>query len=331
MTRAEHKLILFSAVNGRGGQLSALAGQAQCPPPPRQMGSARSMAEWVLTPVLCRSDSAPLWADLDAPRPAPPADEGYPWDVRLLSGADYERPQGPGAADTQAGGGIQLPDGLAERLGWRYPHTASAAIPSKLTATQLKGREKDAEAAENGVELRTAPAAPQTTLRRPVFEGQRPLSPAQRGTALHMVMQYLNFDRADSPDGIAGEIARLTAGRYITPQQGEAVDPADISGFFQSDLGLRLRRSTRVEREFKFSLLAPAADYYPGAGPGEEVLLQGVVDFKTDRVGESAVDARAEEYRPQLDAYTRALAQAAGVQVKRRCLWFFSVGRAVEL
>ena len=119
----------------------------------------------------------------------------------------------------------------------------------------------------------------------------------------------------------------------------------DILAFFCSDLGTRLRNSPRVEREFKFSLLAPAADYYPEAEQGEEVLLQGVVDcwfteedgavtvvdFKTDRVNESTVSARAEGYRPQLDAYTRALSQAAGVAVKRRCLWFFSVGHAVEL
>ena len=53
MTRAEHKLILFAAVNGRGGALASLAGQAQCPPSPRQMACAHAMAEWVLTPVLC--------------------------------------------------------------------------------------------------------------------------------------------------------------------------------------------------------------------------------------------------------------------------------------
>ena len=343
MTRAEHKLILFSAVNGRGGQLSALAGQAQCPPPPRQMAEARSMADWVLTPVLCRRDSAPLWTDLDVPRPQPPEDEGYPWDICLLSGADFERAQGLGGGSAQAEGGARLPDGLVERLSWRYPHRASAAIASKLTATQLKGREKDAEAAEDGVELR--PAAPQTTLRRPVFEGQRPLGPAQRGTALHMVMQYLNYDRTGSLAEIEDEVARLVSGQYITPQQGEAVDPADILTFFQSDLGARLRRSPRVEREFKFSLLAPAADYYPEAEPGEEVLLQGVVDcwfveedgtvtvvdFKTDRVSEANVERRAGDYRPQLDAYTRALSQAAGVAVGRRCLWFFSVGHEVEL
>jgi len=300
------------------------------------------MADWVLAPALCRSDSTPLWAGLDAPRPAPPADEGYPWDIRLLSGADYEKPQGLGGGEAaRTGDAVQPPEGLAERLSWRYPHMASAAIPSKLTATQLKGREKDAEAAENGVELR--PSAPQTTLRRPVFEGQRPLTPAQRGTALHMVMQYLDYGRTGSLEEIAGEIARLVAGQYITPQQGEAVDPADILAFFRSDLGIRLSRSPRVEREFKFSLLAPAEDYYPEAGPGEEVLLQGVVDcwfmeedgsatvvdFKTDRVTEESLERRAQDYRPQLDAYTQALSQAAGVTVKRRCLWFFSVGREV--
>ena len=343
MTRAEHKLILFSAVNGRSGSLASLAGQAKYPPPPRQMAEAQRMADWVLAAALCRSDSAALWSDLNVPRPEPLADEGLPWDVRLLSGADCQRPQSFGAAEAQQPDDSSLPDDLVERLSWRYPYMACAAIPSKLTATQLKGREKDSEAAENAVELR--PAAIQSTLQPPVFEGQRPLTPAQRGTALHMVMQYLDFGRTGSLAEIDDEISRLVLGQYITPQQGAAVDPADILGFFQSDLGRRLQSSPRVEREFKFSLLVPAADYYKEAEPGEEVLLQGVVDcwfteadgsvtvvdFKTDRVTEATVEGRAEDYRPQLDAYTRALSQAAGVRVKRRCLWFFSVGRAVEL
>ena len=342
MTRAEHKLILFTTVNGRGGALSSLAGQAQCPPPPRQMADARSASEWVLTPVLCRRDSAPLWENLDGPRPAPPAEEGPPWDIRLLSGADFEAPPA-WRAEGQAPASAALPDGLVQRLSWRYPHMASAAIASKLTATQLKGRLKDEEAAEDGVELR--PTVGRAALRRPVFAGVRPLTPAQKGTALHMVMQYLDYNRTNSFSEIADEVTRLVEGQYITPQQGDAVNPADILAFFRSELGTRLRRSPRVEREFKFSLLVPAADYYPEAAAGEEVLLQGVVDcwfteedgtvtvvdFKTDRVGEDAVAGRAEDYRPQLDAYTRALAQAAGAVVRRRCLWFFSVGHEIEL
>ena len=342
MTRAEHKLILFAAVNGRGGALSSLAGQAQCPPPPRQMASARSMAEWVLAPALCRRDSGSLWAGLDGPRPAPPGEEGLGWDIRLLPAGDYVRPQGQRSGQGPAPTPAALPLGWARGLGWRYPHMASAGIASKLTATQLKGREKDAEVSEGAVELR--PARPQTTLRRPVFQGERPLTAAQRGTALHMVMQYLDYGRTGSLEEIAGEVERLVEGRYITPQQGSAVDPADILAFFRSDLGRRLTASRRVEREFKFSLLAPASDYCPQAEAGEEVLLQGVVDcwfeeadgaavvdFKTDRVAPEAVERRALDYRPQLDAYSRALSQAAGVAVKHRYLWFFSVGRAVEV
>ena len=63
-----------------------------------------------------------------------------------------------------------------------------------------------------------------------------------------------------------------------------------------------------VRREFKFSVLVPAAQYYPVAAdaPEEKVLLQGVIDclidtpegyvildFKTDRVSRSRALPRA--------------------------------------
>ena len=102
--------------------------------------------------------------------------------------------------------------------------------------------------------------------------------------------------------------------------------------------------STSLHREYKFSILVPAADYYAQAGAGEKVLLQGVVDcwfetlegitvvdFKTDRVTEQTVLARAEEYRPQLMAYSRALEEVTGRRIVRRVLWFFRLDRAVEV
>ena len=140
------------------------------------------------------------------------------------------------------------------------------------------------------------------------------------------------------------ELARLVAGQYITPQQGEAADAADILAFFSSDLGRRLKASPQVEREYKFSMLVPARDYYAEGGE-DEVLLQGVVDcwfresdgtvtvidFKSDRVDETTVAARGEEYRPQLDVYTRAMRALDAECTVRRVLWFFSIGKAVEM
>jgi len=342
MTRAEHKLVLFAAVNGPQSSLKNLATQAACPVPARVVASARSMAEWVLLPALCRGDSGALWENLDTERPTFAAFPGMDWDIKLLPGTDYEQAARPGRRTEERGETETLPEDLAVRLNWSYPHGAAADIPSKLTATQLKGREKDKEAAEDGVELR--PAAPDVTLRRPVFEGERPLSAAQKGTALHVTMQYLDYGKTDSREQVQEEIARLVAGRYITPQQGAAVNPEDILTFFRSELGLRLKVSEQVEREFKFSLLVPARDYYPDGGE-DEVLLQGVVDcwfreadgsitvidFKTDRVRETTVQARAEEYRPQLDVYTRALTAVEGECTVNRVLWFFALGTGVKM
>ena len=343
MTRAEHKLVMFMGVNGRTLKLERLAAQAQCPPPPRQVAGASCMAEWILTPALCREDSGPLWEELGLQRPCSAPQQGYGWDVRLLTPTQEDGARvGQTPEEGQAEVGVELPEGWQEALAWSYPHQVSAQMPSKLTATQLKGRDKDAEAAQDGVEV--APAKPSVTLRRPVFQGQRPLTPAQQGTALHMVMQYLDFARTNTLEEIQEEIARLVARRFITPQQGEAVDGERVLAFFQSPLGQRLVASRQMEREFKFSMLVPAADYYPDAEAGEEVLLQGVVDcwfeeadgtvtvvdFKTDRVTEHTVEARAREYRPQLEAYSRALSQALGLPVGRCVLWFFALGRDVS-
>ena len=113
---------------------------------------------------------------------------------------------------------------------------------------------------------------------------------------------------------------------------------------FASPLGEKLRNAPQVEREFKFSMLVPAADYFPEGEPGEELLLQGVVDcwfreadgsitvvdFKTDRVTERTVEERAAGYRPQLEAYTRALSEVMGAPVTRRVLWFFAVNREIS-
>ncbi len=345
MTRAEHKLFLFAAVNGRGDKLADLAPQAQCPPPPQILAQARSMAPWVLLPALCRRESGALWADLTCERPAPPADPGPDWEIRLLSGQDHAAPVPRRAAlpVQGAGDGTDLdPAELAARFSWRYPHEKSVDMPSKLTATQLKGREKDDEAAEAGVELR--PQRGGRSLRRPVFGEDRPLTAAEKGTALHMAMQYLDYAKTDTEADIREEVARLVAGQFITPAQGDAVDVDAIRAFFASPLGRRLRAAPQVEREFKFSMLAPAADYYPGGEEGEEMLLQGVVDcwfregdgtvtvvdFKTDVVTDKTVQARAESYRPQLEAYSKALGEVAGVPVARRSLWFFALGREIS-
>ena len=70
-------------------------------------------------------------------------------------------------------------------------------------------------------------------------------------------MQYIDFERTERVEQVRAEIARLVERAFLTPQQGEAVDPAKIAAFFASPLGRELMASTSLRREFKFSILVP--------------------------------------------------------------------------
>ena len=341
MTRAKEKLILSVALTGGGKDLEKLAGDAGNPVDPQVLLACQSVGQWVLLHALCRPEAGALRRAAGQDVAVLDTSFGPAWDIRFVDGTPlaqmpprrWTAPQrGP---DEKEGG-----EDLTDLLRWTYPHGAEVAIPSKLTATQLKGRALDEEAAEEA----PRPARP-LSFGRPRFAAEEMgLTAAQQGTALHQVLQYIDFERSETVEGVRAEIARLVEQQYITPQQGEAVDPAPIAAFFRSDLGQELLSSVSLRREFKFSILEPASRYYPQAGEGEQVLFQGVVDcyyetlegitvvdFKTDRVTKRTVAERAEHYRPQLEAYSRALAEITGKQVIRRVLWFFALNQSVDL
>lgn len=336
VTRAKDKLVMTCTLPGGMADLKKLEEESACPVEPQALSTCLSVGQWVLLAALARPEGEAFRTT--PPRRAPNIPLGPEWVLKMEPAAELE---GPIAQEqpAQSGQAEGLED-LTSILSWSYPHLAQAQIPSKLTATQLKGRMLDEEVAQGAGE-RKGPPAP--VFSRPQF-GEGPLTPAQRGTALHLALQYMDFDQTGSQEALQREIQRLVERQLITPQQGEAVDIARLAAFFSSSLGREVRGAKGLRREFKFSLLVPAQAYYPQGEPGEEVLLQGVVDlwfetdegitvldFKTDRVGAEGAAARAEEYRSQLEAYSRALSQITGRPVVRQILWFFALNRPYEL
>ena len=231
-----------------------------------------------------------------------------------------------------------------EGLGWTYPRLALAQVPSKLTATQLKGRFLDQEVAED-TEYREASAGFPIRFDRPRFAAEeRGLTSAQKGTAFHLAMELVRPEAAATRAGAAAELARLEAAACLTSQQRQAVEAEQVAAFFASELGRQAAAAPDLRREFKFSLLVDAGDWWGPEAAGERAMLQGVidccftgpegltvVDFKTDRVSPGGEAARAEEYRGQLEVYTRALESILGRPVVRRVLWFVKTGVPVEL
>ena len=345
MTRAREKLILSLALTGGMKDLERLGEDLSVPAAPVALESQQSAGAWVLLHALTRPEAAPLrrlagLPDIQA------EDLGPEWEIRWVEGLSLAQPPevGEGRLADLPGSEQEDAEALARRLSWQYPHQADTRIASKLTATQIKGRTLDQEAAEEAQRPAQTDGERRAVIRPRFLEEERGLTPAQRGTALHQAMQYLPLEGDHSPETVRRQVEELVAGGYLTRLQGEAAEPERLSAFFNSPLGREMAGAEVCRREFKFSLLIPAREYFPDGGEGEEVLLQGVVDawfdggggvtvvdFKSDRVRPGGEGAKAEEYRPQLEAYSRALSAILGRPVRRRVLWFFATDTPVEL
>ena len=167
------------------------------------------------------------------------------------------------------------------------------------------------------------------------------MTAAERGTATHLALQYLDFFNLDA----AGQVEDLRCRGLLTDQQAAAVDPKQLLRFLSSPLAEEIRRGEHLLREYRFTLLMDARDYDGAASAGERMLLQGVVDccfetaegltvvdFKTDHVRTpEEITERAGHYRPQLEAYSRALERVLEKTVVRRVLYFLTPGETVEI
>lgn len=139
-------------------------------------------------------------------------------------------------------------------LSYRYPYAGQTAFPAKLTATQLKGRALDEEISENT----TLPPRLRSLYKPKFLAGETTLTGAERGTALHLVMQDLDFSCEASEQSVREQVEKLRAQRKLTDEQASAVDVRAIVRFLRSDLAARIRKNAQtVRREYRFSLLRP--------------------------------------------------------------------------
>ncbi len=335
LTRARDRLIMTYASQSLEKDVADLALRMDLSDPELLTRNVVCPGEWVLMAALRRTEAGELFAIGGRPGETVPGEPA--WKIRVAT-APAESPE----AVTQTAPLQTLPEEamaqLAAGLSFRYAHEAATAAPSKQTATQRKGREKDAEAAEDTAE----PAAVKRSWRTAAFR-QRASSGTDVGSAVHAAMQYIRFDRCGDADSVAVEVQRMVREGFLTPEQGTMVDCRRIAAFFATELGQTLLRSENVLREFKFSILEDGAEYDPMLR-GEQILLQGVVDcaliqpdgitvvdFKTDYVTEDTLAERAAHYAPQVRAYANALTRIYDMPVKAALLYFFRLNRFVPI
>jgi ATP-dependent helicase/nuclease subunit A len=175
-----------------------------------------------------------------------------------------------------------------------------------------------------------------------------PEGAAERGTLVHAWLEEVGWldEGAPPPDAALRATARRVAPRMGGPELDALV--ARFAGWIAAPEARRFLdrggwpEGTEPLREVPFvardegGILHGKADRVlriPRKGTPGRVDRLVVVDWKTDEVAEGERGARAGYYRPQMEAYLRALARVEGVEPGAVEGWivFLPAGRAVEV
>ena len=334
MTRARDRLVMTYMAQNLDNKLSDIGLRADFS---RELicRDVNCPGDWVLLAAMGKTEAGALFEQ--GARPGETVMGRFPW--RIQRGEYIETAAtGSGLAPLKSRMPEDAPQYLKRALEFSYPHSSATQAPSKQTATGRKGRIKDEEAAEDTRQ----PVRHHRPWRKPTFVEQAK-DGITYGSAMHQCLQFIRYENCTGPDAVQGEIDRLVEQGFLTAQQGEMVNCEDIAAFFDSALGRKLRAGAKHLREFKFSILDDASNYAEPA-EGEQVLLQGVVDcaileedgitiidFKTDKVSESAVDSAADGYKTQVHTYGEALSRIYEKPIKAMKLWFFRLKRFVDV
>ncbi len=321
MTRARERLIMSAVWKNAEEKLKKLGDTVLSPVPPTLLRAAASPVHWLAAAALLDENDR-ISMNIIAPENDSPPAETSPCK----------------GAETEVGASEAALESIGRSLGYSYPHQKAVELPTKVSATELKGFEDPDEEARSLVSEPT-----EFDFRRPSFGEGTKLSAAALGTATHSFMQYVDLDKTESLEDLEGELRRMEEEGLLLPEEAKAVNCKKLLHFFQSSTGAILRRG-KVYREFRFTLLCDAAECFGPEAEGEEVLLQGIIDclveedcrlsiidYKTDRVSSDEATERAKRYQNQLWAYARSAERIFQKPVKNVLIHFLSPGVSVEV
>ncbi len=327
MTRAKEKLYLISSFKNVSKKLSQIAYKIALEDEilsPQTILSASSFSEWILYTSLRHPmahkfrNAANIYDDIaledkskcdfDILKVDPPSETLDPLSQNEISDAQ------------------DIPDEILNRFNYQYPYAKICNVPAKISVSDL--------AAKN-----TPSSNP--TMKRPSFLYEGGLTAAEKGTALHLFMQYSDFKKAKL--NVKEHVDNLKNNGFLTLEQANAMDIDRLNVLFQSPLMDRLLSSNNVLREFRFTINILPKDLDPSLSTYDDnIILQGaidcafeengeyiIVDYKTDKV--KSMDELVKRYGEQLNLYKIALEQCLKKGVKECIIYSIYLGNSISL
>ena len=292
-TRAREKLYFIASVGNidkfMPDKQGALSGGTIAP---KEVLSSGCFADWVV-PVALHSEN---------------------WIFRTDDGADLIIGNSGSKEECEAVCDIDI----SRIMDFKYPHTAAANLPTKVSVSELKSRRET------------------TLVPMPEFLSGSRTDGAYYGSAIHSAMQNFVPCAGMDEEYARSELSRLAVSGLLTAAELEIINPRKILDFYRSEIGIRLLNSNKVMREQTFEISAPASYLFPGtdAPDDENILLQGVIDcwfeeddgivlldYKTDSFNDAEEIRR--KYARQVELYAYALEKITKKTVKNKYIYLF--------
>ncbi len=190
---------------------------------------------------------------------------------------------------------------IDRKLSYTYKYKASVRIPSKVSVSEL---------VHSGISPRL----------EKISEGSDKITVTKRGTIVHFVMQNINISKTTKEE-IVKQVEHMVLRGMITENESKCVDIKAIADFFASPVGIRLKESKRVLREYSFCTELEADKVLGVGDTNEKVLVQGAVDcFFEEDDGLVVIDYKTgsmeEFYKKQISLYSMCLETIFGKPIK---------------
>ena len=253
---------------------------------------------------------------------------------------------------------------LKNQLIFEYKYKGLSDIPTKESVTNIVHKNVEVEAFEAiNKEYEDDNEEKNIELPKPKFlvgTEEETITPAKRGTLVHLCMKNLDFNKDYSLDDIKSLIDDLEAREIITSKEKEAINPWIIFKFTKSNIWSELKVAKEYHKEEAFYINVPAKDVMD-TSLDENILVQGIIDlyyitkndelvlldYKTDFVaqkepvprgqnpkrtgpnGASDEEMLINRHKPQLMLYKEALENGLNRKVDR--VWIYSTGLGKEI
>ena len=354
-TRAKEKLIITGAVNGLEKWITKCCNAAALDRNiilPSEVLKGKSYLDWIGM-AICKHRDGESLRELVGANDISIKDDLSTWSVKTWTKSDLIVDKKNSDVDEINEENLlinfdcsSVDKEIERRLDFRYKFRESTLIKSNFSVSELKKKNFEQVPVIDTEELFKEDIC---NIKPKFLQEERGLTAAEKGTAMHFVMQKVDLSRVSTIEEIKVQLKELVDRELLSKEEYKVISPYKVKKFFISKLGERMlsahNRGDIVYRELPFYTEIDVHRIDPDLPKdveGDKVRLQGVIDsffyednevilldYKTDYVEQGNEEELINKYRMQIQYYKEALEKITKTKIKECYLYSFYLEKEI--